>query len=59
MSKIKVTLTKGKSGHSKTQLRTLVALGLGKRNSSVELENTPIVKGMVFKVSHLVNVENL
>jgi large subunit ribosomal protein L30 len=59
MSKVKVTLTKGKSGHTKTQLNTLQALGLGKRNSSVEFEMNPVMKGMVQKVHHLVSVENL
>ena len=59
MSKIKVTLTKGKSGHTQRQLRTLEALGIKRRSSSVELEVTPITKGMVAKVHHLVTVENL
>ena len=59
MSKIKVTLIKGKSGHTKTQLRTLQALGLGKRTSSVEFEMNPVMKGMVEKVHHLVSVENV
>jgi large subunit ribosomal protein L30 len=59
MSKVKVTLTKGKSGHTLRQLRTLEALGIKKRTSSVEVEVTPVVKGMIAKVLHLVNVENL
>lgn len=59
MSKIKIVLVKGKSGSTKRQLRTLQALGLGKRNSSVELENTPVVKGMVDKVHHLINVSEV
>ena len=59
MCKIKVTLVKGKSGHTKRQLRTLEALGLGKRTSSVEIEATPIMNGMVLKVHHLVKVVEL
>jgi large subunit ribosomal protein L30 len=57
--KIKVTLVKGKSGHTKRQLRTLEALGLGKRTSSVEVETSPVINGMVSKVHHLVQVSEL
>ena len=59
MGKIKVTLVKGKSGHTKRQLRTLEALGLGKRTSSVEIEANPVMNGMVSKVHHLVQVIEL
>ncbi len=59
MSKIKIVLVKGKSGSTVRQLRTLQTLGLGKRNSCVELEATPVVKGMVAKVHHLVKVEEI
>jgi len=59
MGKIKIILVKGKSGSTLRQLRTLQTLGLGKRNSSVELEATPVVKGMVVKVNHLVKIEKI
>jgi large subunit ribosomal protein L30 len=59
MSKIKVTLVKGKSGSTKRQQRTLEALGLGKRTSSVEVEVNPVINGMVSKVLHLVQIEKL
>lgn len=59
MSKIKITLIKGKSGSTQRQLRTLQALGLGKRNSSVEVEASPSIKGMVSKVNHLITFEEL
>jgi len=59
MSKIKITLIKGKSGSTKRQLRTLQALGLGKRNSSVEVEASAAIKGMVTKVNHLISLEEL
>jgi len=59
MSKIKLTLVKGKSGVKERQLRTLQALGLGKRTSSVEIDETDITKGMVAKVQHLVLIEKL
>ncbi len=59
MAKLKVTLVKSKSGSTKRQQRTLEALGLGKTNSSVEVEATPQIKGMVFKVNHLISVEEI
>jgi large subunit ribosomal protein L30 len=59
MAKIKITVTKGLSGHTKRQRETIKALGLGKVSSSVEQEATPAILGMVAKVNHLVKVENL
>jgi large subunit ribosomal protein L30 len=59
MAKIKITYTKSKIGSDKRQKRTIQALGLKKLNSSVEVENTPQILGMVEKVSHLVKVEKL
>lgn len=59
MAKIRITRTKGLSGHTKRQRETIKALGLGKVSSSVEQEATPAILGMVAKVNHLVKVENL
>lgn len=59
MSKIKVTLVKSKSGATDRQIRTLTALGIGKRTSSVEVEVNPVFSGMVEKVRHLVVIEQL
>ena len=59
MSKIKVTQTRSKIGSPKRQKDTLEALGLRKMNSSIEVEATPQILGMVRKVSHLVKVEEL
>jgi large subunit ribosomal protein L30 len=59
MAKIKVTLVKSKSGSTKRQQRTLEALGLGRIASSVEIEATPQIKGMVAKVDHLIKVEEI
>lgn len=41
------------------QKRTMEALGLRKMNASVEKEATPQVLGMVEKVHHLVQVEEV
>ena len=59
MGKIRVTYTKSKIGSNERQKRTIEALGLRKLNSSVEVEDTPQILGMVEKVSHLVNVEKV
>jgi len=39
------------------QRETLIGLGLNKMNRVRELEDTPAVRGMIAKVSHLVQVE--
>lgn len=44
-------------GYSPDQHQTLRGLGLGKPNSVKELIDTPAVRGMINKVSHLVKVE--
>jgi len=59
MAKIKVTYVKSKIGSSLRQKRTLEALGLRKLNSSVEIDNTSQMMGMVDKVKHLLKVEEL
>jgi len=59
MAKIKITLVKGLSGHTHIQHRTIKALGLGKINSTVEVEASPSILGMVRTVDHLVAVEKL
>lgn len=59
MSKIKITQVKSKIGSTVRQKKTLEALGLRKLNSTVEVEATPQIMGMVNKVSHLLKVEKL
>jgi large subunit ribosomal protein L30 len=59
MSKVKVILAKSKIRSTERQLRTLKALGLGRVNSSVEVEHTPQIEGMIEKVRHLVKVETI
>ena len=55
---IKVTQIGSAIGRPKDQLATLKGLGLGKMNRTRELEDTPSVRGMIAKVSHLVRVED-
>ena len=55
---IKVTLTKSVIGASPKQ-RKVEALGLKKMHQSVELVDSPVTRGAVNKVSHLLTVEEL
>jgi large subunit ribosomal protein L30 len=50
-----VTLTKSPAGASDTQVRTLEGLGLWKFGQERTLKDTPSIRGMVFKVKHLVS----
>lgn len=59
MSKIKITQVKSGIDRPERQKRTLVALGLRKLNSSVEVEATEQIKGMVAKVAHLITIEEV
>lgn len=54
---IKVTLVKSTIGCKKDQIATVEALGLKKIRSVVVKKDTPQIRGMVTKVSHLVSVE--
>jgi len=55
---VKVTQIRSPIGRPSDQRATLVGLGLNKMNRSSVLEDTPSVRGMINKVSHLVQVEN-
>ncbi|MEK6587649.1 MAG: 50S ribosomal protein L30 [Chloroflexota bacterium] len=54
---LKVTLMKSPIGYNERQKRTVRALGLRKVHQTVELADTPAVRGMIAKVPHLVAVE--
>lgn len=56
---IRITLKKSRYGRKPKQERTLDALGLRKIGSSVEQKASPNILGMVEKVSHLVQVEEI
>jgi large subunit ribosomal protein L30 len=47
------------SGHRSDQQATIRALGIRRMNRPVELKDTPQIRGMVFKVRHLVEVEEI
>jgi large subunit ribosomal protein L30 len=57
--KLRITLVKSPVGYRRKQKRTVHALGLRKMHQTVELGDTPTIRGMVDKVGHLVTVEKL
>lgn len=59
MATIKIKQVRSKINRPEVQKRTMAALGLRKMNQVVELEATPQVLGMVRKVSHLIEVEEV
>ncbi len=54
--KIKLTLVKSGIGYNKKIRQTLRGLGLTKLHKTVELDNTPAIRGMIKKVSFLVKI---
>jgi large subunit ribosomal protein L30 len=54
---IQITLERSGIGYSLRQKRTLRALGLRRINQTVEHVDSPVLRGMIKKVSHLVKVE--
>ncbi len=56
---LRVTQVKSSIGRAADQGKTLKALGLGKIGRSVEQVDNECVRGMLFKVKHLVEVEEI
>ena len=56
---LRITQVKISIGYKEDQGKTLRALGLGKINRSVEQVDNESVRGMIFKVKHLVKVEEI
>ena len=59
MATLKITLKRSPIGRAKDQKATLVGLGLRRMHQTVEREDTPSIRGMVKKVIHLVDVEEI
>ncbi len=56
MSKIVVKQVKSLIGRPESQRKVVAALGLGRIGKTKELGDTPAVRGMIAKVSHLVEI---
>ncbi|MEW5821990.1 MAG: 50S ribosomal protein L30 [Cyanobacteriota bacterium] len=57
VKKIKITLQRSLIGRPEKQRKIVRALGIKKLNQTVEHYDTPIIRGMVNKITHLVAVE--
>ncbi len=55
--KIKVTLVKSVIGTKQDHRATVKGLGLRRINHTVELQDTPSVRGMIHKISYLLKCE--
>ncbi|MCB9435422.1 MAG: 50S ribosomal protein L30 [Anaerolineales bacterium] len=56
---LKITLVKSTISSTQRQKDTAVSLGLRKMNRTVEHDDTPAIRGMINKISHLVSVEEV
>ena len=57
--KLRITQVRSGIGRMEVQKRTLRALGLRRMHSSVIQPERPEIRGMIFRVSHLVEVEEV
>lgn len=58
-SKLRVTLVRSPSGKLGAHRATVRGLGLRRMHHSVELQDTPEIRGMINKVNYLLRVEEL
>jgi len=58
-SELRITWVKSSIGYSESQKATIRALGLRRLGQSVERPDNPSIRGMVHKVRHLVEVEEV
>ena len=54
---LNVTLVRSMIGRPEAQRKVLKGMGLNKLNKTVQLEDTPAIRGMINKVQHLVKAE--
>ncbi len=55
--KLRITLVKSMISSPERQTATVRALGLSKINQTVVQQDSPVIQGMLAKISHLVKVE--
>lgn len=56
---LKITLTKSPIGYNSKQKATIKSLGLRRMGRSILIGDAPQIRGMIAKVSHLVEVERV
>jgi large subunit ribosomal protein L30 len=57
--KLRITWVKSSIGYSRRQKDTIRALGFRHLGAAVEQADTPVIRGMISKISHLVRVEEI
>lgn len=57
MARLRITYAKSSIGYNEKQKRTIRALGFHHLQETVEHDDSPVIRGMINKVSHLVRVE--
>lgn len=57
MATLKVTWRKSAIGYNHDQKETIKKLGLKRLNQTVEHDDNPAIRGMIYKVTHLVDVQ--
>lgn len=56
---LRITLVKSPTGYAERQKRTARALGLRRLHQTVEQVDTPVVRGMIATIPHLLSVEEV
>jgi len=59
MPKLRITWKKSGIGFERDQQATIASLGLRKLHQTVERPDTPIIRGQVHKVRHMIQVEEI
>jgi len=57
--RLRITWLKSSIGYSRRQKDTIRALGLKRLRQSVERDDTPVIRGMIDTVRHLISVEEI
>ena len=57
--KLRITYVRSSIGYSERHKATIRALGFHRLNQVVEHEDTPVLRGMLYKVNHLVRIEEV
>lgn len=57
--KLRITLVRSLIGEKPKTRATVESLGLGRINSTVEQQDNPSIRGMIFRAKHLLEVEEI
>ncbi len=59
MAKLRITYTKSAIGYTVRQKATIKALGFTRLYQTIERDDTPAIRGMIYRVNHLLTVEEV